>query len=543
MSEGLMTDGSSAMTPGKWIGLVAGPLFAVGVYLLLRHGAAGPGNVSGLSDAACAVVAVATLMAVWWLSEAIPLAATALLPIALFPVLNVMPIKQAAAPYGDDIVFLFLGGFFIQLAMERWGLHRRIALVVMLSVGSRPASLIAGLMLATAFISMWVSNAATAAMMLPIGISVAQLLARRHGVELDATRPAVTDAERAARAFAAAAMIAIAWSATWGGLATPIGTAPNTLLIGALKDRFGPGAVPSFAQWMLISTPIVLAFMALGWLLLTRVFFTMHFPHDRPGAPGAASGTADAHLLLRGELAALGPISRGELLTAIVFVSTALAWIFRPQVCHALGLFTLNAAGNPVYWLQDAGVAIIAGLVLFLVPVSVKRGEFLLDWKQASRAPLGVLLLFGGGLSLANAIEVTKVDDAIAGIFTALGGAGLAAWGPLGVLAVLAIIALVCSFFSELVSNTALASAMLPIIAAAAPALGVPPVLAMLAMTYAASAAHMLPAGTPPAAICFSPGYFTIRQMAVPGLILNLAGVLIIATVIALLGPRVLPGA
>lgn len=535
-------DHADAQTATKWLGLALGPLAAGLVYLLFAGHLTGGPNLAGVSDAACACAAVATLMAIWWLTQAIPLPITSLLPLALFPVLGVATMPEASAPYGDPIVFLFLGGFLIQLAMERWNLHRRIALLILLAVGDGPARLVGGCMLATAFISMWVSNAAAAAMMLPIGMSLAQRIALgrsasprptppvtaadpQHGVlELPATAsPESTNPAKhpdpSVRHFAAACMIGIAWAATIGGLATPIGTAPNVQLV-AYLDREGFAKV-TFAQWLWFGAPLAAAFLIAAWVLLTKVFFTMRMPPN-----------PDAGRLVREDYRALGPMKFGEWATLGVFLFAVTGWLFQTPIATALGLVRVLPNGATQSLVTDAGVAITAGLLLFLIPVSPRRGVFVLDWAHASRLPYGVLILFGGGLSLAAAITATGLDKAIAQPIQGLAGVHL-------LMMILAITA-AAVFLSELVSNTALTATLLPIVGAAALGLGVPPALVLFPVALGASAAFMMPAGTPPSAICFSSGYFSIAQMAKAGLLLNLIGISLIAAVIYLIAPRAL---
>lgn len=515
-------------SPWKSLGLVLGPIAALIAYLLLTGTIRGGVPVAGLSTAACACAAVATLMATWWLTEAIPLAATALLPLALFPILNISTMKETAAPYGDEIVFLFLGGFLIQLAMERWGLHRRVALIIMLAVGTGPVRLVGGAMLATAFISMWVSNAAAAAMMLPIGMSLCQRLSQR-GVGTGGTLSADTPTSAPnlhpdpnIRHFATSCMIGIAWAATIGGLATPIGTAPNVQLVAYLERNQIIDI--TFAQWLWIGLPLSGALLLISWLLLTRVFFPIRLATDA-NAPAPRLG-------IRDDYRALGPVKPGEWATLAVFLVAVAGWLFQNPIAHALGLTRTRPDGSTIVMLTDAGVAITAGLLLFLIPIHPRRGTFVLDWHWAAKMPFGVLLLFGGGLSLAAAITATGLDRAIAQPLQ-----GLAGTHP--ILMIIAITA-AAVFLSELVSNTALTATLLPIVGSAAAALGIHPALVLIPTALGASAAFMMPAGTPPSAICLSSGYFTIGQMAKVGLVLNLLGIALITLIVYFFAPSAL---
>lgn len=515
----------------KRCGLIAGPVLAAVVYLAMRSASGGGGggvSVGGvggggasapatLHPLAPAAGAVAALMGTWWITEALPLAATALIPMAVFPLLGVLPMKAAAAPYADPIVFLFLGGFFIQRAMERWGLHTRLSLLIMRSAGGSPGGLIAGVMGATAFISLWISNAATAAMMLPIAVSLAQAFERAlnapfgPGTGESSARP--SHPPYAVRNFGLALMLGVAYAATIGGLGTPIGTAPNMLLLGAMNKQ---GVGVPFGQWMLIHIPLVIALLAFTWVLVVKV---LHPTHVRR-VPGGRE-------MIEKQLRDLGPMSRGEWSVLIVFLGAAALWISREPLCAALGLMDGKEAH-----LTDGGVAILAGLALFVIPVNWRRGEFVLNWEWASKINYGVLLLFGGGLSLAEAISKTQIDAAMG---SALGG--LHGLSPL----VLVLIVTTCTvFLSELVSNTALVATLLPASVAAASALHVHPLLVCLPMALGASTAFMMPAGTPPSAIVFSSGYLSIPLMARAGIFLNIASIVLVTLTAYYLAPVVM---
>lgn len=500
-------------------GLILGPLLALAVgFVMPSGGVVGPG--------AAATAGVATLMAVWWITEAIPLAATALLPLALFPMLNVLPMPAIAKPYGDPIVFLFLGGFFIQQAMERWGLHKRIALGVMLMVGTRPGALIAGIMIATAFISMWVSNAATAAMMLPIGLSVCQVI--ENAARADNPTPSTDTSSRATpgvRNFGIAMMLGIAYASSIGGLGTPIGTAPNVIMLGALKAQFGLEI--SFGRWMLFALPLVIVLLAFTWFILVKVLY----PPTSAGGSQPTNTTSARRVILQ-QWRDLGPMRAGERIALGVFVSAALLWVTREPLCEALGWVTISKDGRADAWLTDAGIAIIAGLSLFIIPVNWRQGEFALNWAWASRIPFGVLLLFGGGFALAEAISATKLDAAIAGELGALRG--------VHPLVLVFIVTGVSVFASELISNTALVLTFIPAVTAAAVALGVSPILLALPLTLGASTAFMLPAGTPPNAIVFSSGYLTVPIMARAGIFLNIFSIMAVTLMVYYLGPVLL---
>jgi len=439
----------------------------------------------GMSPAGWRTAAVAMLMAVWWISEALPVAATALAPIALFPLLGVAPIRAATAPYADPLIFLFMGGFMIAIALERWNLHRRIALNVLRVFGTRPAALVAGFMTATAALSMWVSNTATAVMMLPIGLSVIGLL---HRGDISALPPEQD------RNFGLALLLGIAYGASIGGLGTLIGTPPNALLAAYMAQTFG--VTVGFGQWMLLGVPVSLVLLAFAWLVLTRLAFPLG---------GAAIAGADT--VIARELGSLGPMSAAEKRVAAVFAATGLAWVFRPALVDAF----------PELPLSDTGIAVLAALALFLVPVEARKGRFLMNWTWAVRLPWGVLILFGGGLSLASAISATGLAGWIGEVLT-----GGQHWPPL---LIIVTVTAVVVFLTEITSNTATAAVFLPVVGSFAVAIGAAPVQLAVPVALAASCAFMMPVATPPNAIVFSSGHVTIPDMAKAGLWLNLIAI------------------
>jgi sodium-dependent dicarboxylate transporter 2/3/5 len=468
-------DDGGAPSTRRTIGLFAGPILLI-VFLAL------PGP-AGMSPGAWRTAAVGILMATWWVTEAIPIPATALVPLALFPVLGVAGIRDTAAPYANPIIFLFLGGFMIALAMQRWGLHRRIALTVVQALGTRPNRLVLGFMVATAFLSMWVSNTATAVMMLPIGLSVIGLVAPDADLEPDT--PGLPDRTN----FGTALMLGIAYAASLGGLGTLIGTPPNALLAGFLETSYGYEI--GFARWMLVGLPLAMVALPVAWWVLTRVAFPVRIGE----IPGGRA-------MIRDRLRELGPLSRGERRVAVVFGTTAAAWVVRPLL------------DDWVPGLSDAGIAMLAALSLFLIPVDRGRGQFTLHWDDTAELPWGVLILFGGGLSLAAAVTATGLAEWIG---TAL--SGLETWPT--VLLVVTVTAVIV-FLTELTSNTATAAAFLPILGPLAVALGENPLLLAVPAALGASCAFMMPVATPPNAIIYGSGYVTIPQMARAGLVLNL---------------------
>ncbi|MCG8524437.1 MAG: DASS family sodium-coupled anion symporter [Pseudomonadales bacterium] len=476
MAEVQRNDGSRPGLPkSQVIGLILGAAFLLATLALPAPGSMGA--------EAWAALGLMLLMATWWSTEAIPIPATALLPIVLVPALGLGTIGQATAPYANPIIFLFLGGFTLGLAMQRWNLHRRIALLTLKAMGDQPKRQIAGFMLATAFLSMWVSNTATAIMMLPIGLSVVAMMdnANPEGV----------------RKYATALLLAIAYSASIGGIATLIGTPPNALLAAYLSENQGISV--GFAQWMVLGVPVTLVMLVLTWWWLTRRDFGI----------GQAS---DSGQMIRDELAKLGVMSRGERLVAVVFVITATAWIFRPL---------LSASLMP--WLSDTGIAIAAAIAMFLIPVDTRERTFVLDWDSANKLPWGVLLLFGGGLAMAGVISSSGLAEWIA---SSLGVAG-----ALPTIVMMVIVATVIIFLTEVTSNTATAAAFLPLLGALAMAQDVSPLLLTVPAAIAASCAFMMPVATPPNAIVFSSGHMQISDMIKAGFVLNLMGIVVVTLI------------
>jgi len=444
----------------------------------------------GLPLPAWRTAAMAVLMAVWWASEALPVAATALLPLILVPLLGIGGMDDAAAPFANPLIFLFLGGFVLALAMQRWNLHRRIALAVVARSGRRPEGLIAGFMAATAFLSMWVSNTATTMMMLAIAVSVVGVVARTPAAE--DMEDAANAARTPARNFATALMLGIAYAASIGGLATLIGTPPNALLAAFVAERTGTEI--GFARWMAVGLPVSLLLLPVAWALLVRLVF-----------PCAGAHTPDVAAIAEMRRA-MGRPGAAERRVAVVFALAALAWIGRPFL----------ALVPPLDRLSDPTIAVAAALALFLIPSGTVKGQTLMNWDWARRLPWGTLILFGGGLSLANAVAASGLA---AWIGAALGG--LAAWPSLLLVAAVAGIVLL---LTELTSNTATTATFLPVIAALAAGAGLAPLLLLVPAALAASCAFMLPVATPPNAIVHGSGHVTLPQMVRAGLWLNLAG-------------------
>lgn len=471
------------------LGLVLG----LGLFVVMRLMPAP----SGMSADAWAVAACAALMAIWWLTEAIPVPATALAPLALFPMLQLGSIKDVAAPYANPLIFLFLGGFLIALAVERWGLHKRIALKVLSHAGTRPRRLVGAFMLTAAGLSMWISNTASTVMMLPIALSVIGIVAASH--KADGARDGV--------AFGKALLIATAYGASMGGIATLVGTPPNALLAAFASENLDIQI--GFAQWMVIGVPTAVIMLLLGWWILTRVVFPM--------GVDPIEGAADA---IRDELQALPNISRAEKMVSVVFILTALLWITRP---------ILESSAPWLSGLSDPGIAITAGLCLFAIPVSLKDREFLLNWDWAKRLPWGVLLLFGGGLSLASQVSSSGLASWIGEAMTVFSG--------LPVILTVVLLVTVIVFLTELTSNTATTATFLPVIAALATAMDAEPMMLLVPAAMAASMAFMMPVATPPNAIVFGGGQLTIPDMAKAGFWVNIAAILVMTVIVWLIAP------
>ncbi len=437
-------------------------------------------------------------MATWWISEAIPIPATALVPLVAFPALGIADIGPAAAPFANPLIFLFLGGFLIAAALQRWGLPRRIALHTIQLVGTRPTSIVLGVMLSSAFLSMWVSNSATAMTMLPIGLSLISLVG-----DGPTTDGGVAASGRSTH-FPTVLMLGIAYACTIGGLATLVGTPPNAFLAGFVNESYGIEV--GFAQWMALGVPLTAVGLPLVYLVLTRLLY----PLDREPLVGGAT-------LIRDELERLGPMTEPERRVLVVFGLTALLWMGRPLLDHWV-------AG-----LSDPGIAMFGALLLFVLPAGRRRATRLLEWSSAQRVPWGVLILFGGGLSLAAAFTATGLTDWIGGRF-----AGLGSWPSAAlVLTVVTVVILL----TELTSNTATAAAFLPVMGSVAVGIGDSPLLLAVPAALAASAAFMLPVATPPNAIVYGSGAVSMGQMVRAGLVLNLLFVGLITAAAMLLLP------
>lgn len=459
-----------------------------------------------MPPAAWQVAGIAALMAMWWVTEALPIPVTALVPIVAFPLSGVVALDKAAAPYANPLIFLFLGGFMLALALERWNLHRRIALTILKKFGARPSGLVAGFLIATACLSMWVSNTATALMMLPIGLSVIGLL---HAAGVAAMAP------KEDTNFAVALLLSIAYGASIGGLGTLIGTPPNALFAAYMAEAYGVSI--GFGQWMLLGVPMVVAMLPLAWLVLTKVTF--------PVGNGAIAG---ADRVIADELESLGHMTAPEKRVAGVFSAVAVLWMVRPLINTVM----------PGLSLSDPLIALFGAIVLFIIPANLRRGEFLLNWDWAKRLPWGVLILFGGGLSLASAISASGLAEWISQLLRS--GEGWPA-----VYIVLLVTGAVI-FLTEITSNTATASIFLPLAASLSLTISGNPFMLMVPVALAASCAFMMPVATPPNAIIFGSGAITVPHMARAGILLNLSAIVLIllaaySLVPLVFGPVALP--
>ena len=466
----------------RWFGLLGGTL------LLLFTVFADPWF--GLPPTAWHCLGLVLLMAVWWATEAVPLPVTALLPIIFLPMLGLCNVKASTAPYAHPTIYLFFGGFLLGLAMEKCNLHKRIALLILSKVGSCPRMQIAGFMFATGFISMWVSNTATAIMMLPIGISVASVVTQGQ------------DAGEAKR-FSCALMLAIAYSSSIGGMGTLIGTPPNALLRAFLAEHYHIHI--GFGQWMLLGVPVAVALSLFTWWWLTRKPFNF------------AGNTV--HEKIRQELEALGPVSREEAMTACLFGCAALCWVLQPIISRALP------------FVDDTFIAMCFGLLLFVMPVDMGKRQVLMNWQEARKLPWGILLLFGGGLSLAGAINSTGLASWMANVLGSLQG--------IPFILMTFILVITVQIMTEFTSNTATSAAFLPLVGIMAVAQGIEPAIYAIPAALAASCAFMLPVSTPPNAIVFRSGALTIPDMLRAGFALTLASGVIITLLVWLLVPLV----
>ncbi len=480
-------DAARPLSAARLAALVVGPLCSL---LLLALPAP-----EGMAPEAWRLVAMTAWMVIWWLSEAVPMAATALLPIILMPLYGIAEIGQVTRDYGHPIIFLFLGGFLLAIAMQRVGLHRRMALKIVAAIGGSPRRIILGFMVATAFLSMWITNTASTILMFAVALSVISFLRERTGDPEDA------------RQFALALLLGIAYSASIGGVGTLIGTAPNGLLVSVLSGEYGIRI--SFFDWMKIGVPVILVMLPVTWVFLTFLLFRL-----------GNVQFGDLRRIILEELAALGPMSRGESLVATVFALTAIGWIFRAPLSSLSGLA-----------ISDTTVAVTAAMALFAVPISRGEGSFALDRKAFGALPWDVLILVGGGLALAAGFASSGLAAWIADSVARI---DIATW------ALILLATAVIVYMTEITSNTASTATFLPILAAVAVGMGLDPRLLAIPVTLGASMAFMMPVATPPNAIIFSYEDLRLRHMVRAGLWLNVIAIAVCFSAALLLVPLVM---
>lgn len=437
-----------------------------------------------LSPEAWKVLAIAAWMITWWVTEATPLAVAALLPIVLFPALGIFDLSHTTAPYASPIIFLFMGGFFIALGLEQHGLHKRIALNLVRLTGTSANGIIFGFMLATWFLSMWISNTASTIMMLPIATTVINLIKE------------TVDDKKGLNLFSLSLMLGIAYSANIGGMATIIGTPPNVVFVGYAEQLLNTEI--DFSKWLLIGLPISSTLIFITYLFLTKILYRNNL--------GNMSTALD---LIKIETKKLGGMSKEEKMVSVIFTLTALMWIFKLPINTLIGHTVLN----------DTATAMIGGILMFAVPTNLKKGIGLVPWEATKRLPWGILLLFGGGMAIAKAMESTGVIQIIAVIV---------AQNPMSSLLVYIILIGSMLFLTELMSNVALATIYIPVVIGVANGLGMNPLILAIPVAMAASCAFMMPISTPPNAIVFSSGHIKVRQMIKTGFILNIISVMIL---------------
>ncbi|GAA8709329.1 SLC13 family permease [Helicobacter pylori] len=517
----------------RLLGLIGGVLIALIIYYALNaqlsHIVEEIPKLNSLNYKAMPVVAgVAVLMGIWWMTEAIDLPATALLPLVLFSVFSVDQFSSVSSSYASPIIFLFMGGFILALSMQKWNLHTRIALSIILLVGTSPRRLILGFMIATGFLSMWVSNTATAVMMLPIGMSVLQLVAKLVGKEnasnswhqkeeitkahggimgnivhkgKDITQVVQEKTTIYRTNFSICLMLGIAYAASIGSLGTLIGTPPNALLAGYMKTAFNIEI--DFAQWMVFGTPLAFIMLILSWLLLTYVIFPLKIKE----IPGGKE-------VIRAELKKLGRLSRAEISVGVIFILASLGWIFLDTVLKSWGIKIDKI---------DSVIAMGVSALLFILPAN-NQGDRLIDWGVAKKLPWDVLLLFGGGLALSAQFSKTGLSLWI--------GHLVSSFSHLPILFIIFMVTLMVIFLTEITSNTATAAAFLPVIGGVAMGMGYEShqsLLLTIPVALSATCAFMLPVATPPNAIAYGSGYVKITDMIKAGLWLNLVGVVLIS--------------
>jgi sodium-dependent dicarboxylate transporter 2/3/5 len=484
-------------TTGQNVGLILG----VALFLLILTRI----EIDPARETVHRMASVGALMAVWWLTDAIPLGVTALLPIVLFPILGIMPGNETAPLYINSTIFLFLGGFIIALAMERWNLHRRIALRIILLLGGSTRTLVLGFMVATAFLSMWISNTATTMMMVPIAIAIISRIEDSQDF----------DAHKGGKNLALCLMLGIAYAASIGGIATLIGTPPNLAFSRIYAITF-PGAPEiSFSQWFIMATPLSVVLLLVTWFVLTRIVYRLHGIDvlDRSS--------------VREEYEKLGPASYEEKAVLAIFTATAILWLLRQDIVlgslRIPGWSTLLSLEGVV---DDGTVAVAMAILLFVIPSGKADTGMLMNWKTASRLPWGIVLLFGGGFALAGGMSASGLSYWIGKQFEGV--------GEMSPFLILFLLCILITFLTEFTSNTATAQMILPILATLAIPLKLNPLFLMIPATISSSCAFMMPVATPPNAIIFGSGRIKISEMAKAGVLLNLIGAVLITAAVYL---------
>lgn len=477
----------------KIIAIIAGPLSFI-IILLLPPG-------KEISAEAQAVLAVTAWIAIWWITEAIPIPATSLLPIILFPLTGALDITKTTSSYGHKMIFLYMGGFIVALAIERWNLHKRIALQTISLIGKNADRIIFGFMLATYLLSMWISNTATTMMMLPIAVAVARQFGGNGSEVQD-----LSGRKKLSASFGLPLMLGIAYAASIGGITTLIGTPTNAMLSAVVKDLFDQEI--DFAKWMTISLPISIILLIICWVYLVKIVY-----------PVRDQGNSEGYEEIRKELKSLGPLTSDEIKVIIVFLITAISWITRSFLLKRF-----------IPFIDDTIIALFGAVLLFIIPSS-KKDERLMNWETARKLPWGILILFGGGLALAAGFQST-------GLAAWLGGS-LKSLDNVSFIILLFAVSAMVNFLTEVTSNVATASILLPILGSVALVLGVHPYALMIAATLSASCAFMLPVATPPNAVVFSTGYIQIRQMVRAGFFLNIISVIVIVLALWFLLPLI----
>ncbi|ALT00435.1 anion transporter [Lacimicrobium alkaliphilum] len=472
------------------LGLLLGPLVAICLLLLSPP--------EQLSQAGWATAAIGIWMAIWWSTEAVPVSVTALLPLVTFELLGILDLKAAAAPYANPTIYLFMGGFMIATAMQKCGLHRRIAFFILSFVSAGARSIILGFMLVSALLSMWMTNTSTTMMLLPIALSIISTL--------ETDEPELSDTQR--RHFQLSLLLGVAYAATIGGMATLVGTPPNAFLAGFMNETYGLQI--GFAQWMLVGLPLAVIMLPLAWWMLTRWVYPVNFKTPE-----------EVKQRLAQQRKSLGAMTKAEARVGAIFTLVALAWMTRPLIEGAFGIEGLS----------DAGIAMFAALSLFVISAGKSEGGALMNWEDTRDIPWGVLILFGGGLSLAAAVSDTGLAEWM--------GQSLVSLNTYGLLVLIICAATMVIFLTEMTSNLATTATFLPVVAAIAVEIGGAPISLAVPVALAASCAFMLPVATPPNAIVFSSGLISIPQMARAGLLLNLLGIVLVSAVAYFIAPMV----